>query len=127
MIPSLMDLSAACDLCLSFPHAESGTPFGPEVLVFKVGGKLFALTSPEEFPPRLNLKCNPDRAVVLREEYDAITPGFHMNKRHWNTVRLDGSIPASLVRELVRHSYDLVVAGLPAAARSALTGSLQAP
>ncbi len=115
-----MDLSAACDLCLSFPAAELDTPFGPEVLVFKVAGKLFALTSPEEFPPRMNLKCDPDRAVELREAYEAIIPGFHMNKRHWNTVRLDGSLPSALVRELVRHSYDLVVAGLPAGKRAVL-------
>ena len=115
-----MDLSAACDLCLSFPQVESATPFGPDVLVFKVAGKLFALTSPEEYPPRLNLKCDPDRAVALREVYDAILPGYHMNKRHWNTVLLDGSLPATLVRELVRNSYDLVVAGLPKAMRSAL-------
>ena len=115
-----MDLAAACELCLTFPQAELDTPFGPEVLIFKVAGKLFALTSPEEFPPRMNLKCDPDRAVELREEYDAVTPGFHMNKRHWNTVRLDGSLPSVLVRELVRHSYDLVVAGLPAGKRAAL-------
>jgi predicted DNA-binding protein (MmcQ/YjbR family) len=115
-----MDLSACCDLCLSFPHVEEDTPFGPDTLVFKVAGKLFALTAPGEFPPRMNLKCDPERALRLREEYDAVTPGYHMNKRHWNTVRLDGSLPSNLVRGLVRHSYDLVVAGLPAAVRQKL-------
>lgn len=119
----IMDLSAACDLCLSFPHVESDTPFGPDVLVFKVAGKLFAVTVPGDFPPRLNLKCDPGRAVALRAEYDEIMPGYHMNKRLWNTVRLNGSLPSALVADLVRHSYDLVVAGLPAGLRRKLAGS----
>ena len=115
-----MDLPAACGLCYSFSLAESCPLFGPEVLAFKVAGKLFALTSLAEFPPCLNLMGDPERSIVLREGYVAITPGFHMNRRHWNTVRLDGSLPSALVCELIRHSYNLVVAGLPAAARSAL-------
>ncbi len=115
-----MDLTAACELCLSLPHVEETTPFGPDVLVFKVAEKLFALTDPEAFPPRMNLKCDPDRAIALREEYEGITPGFHMNKRHWNTVLLDGSVPSALVRQLIRYSYDLVVAGLPASKRREL-------
>ncbi len=119
-----MDLSAACDLCLSLPHVEADTPFGPDTLVFKVAGKLFSLTSPEEFPPRMNLKCDPDRAIELRERYDAITPGYHMNKRHWNTVRLDGSLSSGMIEDLVRHSYGLVVAGLPAAVRQKISGTL---
>ncbi|MBX3741988.1 MAG: MmcQ/YjbR family DNA-binding protein [Akkermansiaceae bacterium] len=108
-----MDLPEAIDLCLSLPGAEETTPFGPDVLVYKVGGKVFALTDPGDFPPRMNLKCDPTRAVTLREEYESIIPGYHMNKRHWNTVRIDRSVPASLLRELIRHSYDLVVASLP--------------
>jgi hypothetical protein len=115
-----MDLASVCELCLSFPLVEDALPFGPETLVFKVAGKVFALTAPEEYPPRMNLKCDPDRAVTLREEYDGIIPGWHMNKKHWNTVRLDGSVPSAVVRELVRHSYDLVVAGIPASKRRAL-------
>ena len=110
-----MDLASVCEWCLSFPHVEETLPFGPETLVFKVAGKVFALTAPEEYPPRINLKCDPDRAVTLREDHEGITPGWHMNKRHWNTVLLNGTVPAALVKELVRHSYDLVVAGLPAA------------
>lgn len=95
-------------------------PFGPDVLVYKVGGKAFALTVPDQFPSRMNLKCDPERAIALREEYEAIVPGYHMNKRHWNTLMLDGSLPSKLVRELIDHSYDLVVAGLPRAARDLL-------
>jgi predicted DNA-binding protein (MmcQ/YjbR family) len=112
-----MDLAAVCAFCQDLPGSVEDTPFGPDVLVYKVGGKLFALTDPGDHPPRVNLKCDPDRAVELREEYDAVRPGYHMNKKHWNTVILDGSVPSPLVRDLVRHSYDLVVSGLPAAQR----------
>jgi len=112
-----MDLPDAIELCLSFPGAEETTPFGPENLVYKVGGKIFAITDPGEFPPRMNLKCDPDRSMSLREEYEAIKPGYHMNKRHWNTVTFDRSIPKKLAAELIRHSYDLVVASLPKSKR----------
>ena len=88
-------------------------PFGPDTLVYKVGGKMFALTSPDDFPSAVSLKCDPERALELRDTYRAITPGYHLNKRHWNTLILDDSVPAKLVRELVDHSYHLVVAGLP--------------
>lgn len=112
-----MDLADVIALCLSLPGAEETQPFGPEALVYKVGGKLFAITVPEDFPARVNLKCDPDRAIELRDEHKAILPGWHMNKKHWNTVILDGSLPPRLVAELVRHSYDLVVASLPARLR----------
>lgn len=112
-----MDLASVCAFCQSLPGAVEDTPFGPDVLVFKVAGKLFALTDPQEHPARVNLKCDPGRAVELREEYEAVVPGYHMNKKHWNTVVLDGSLPPGLVRELVQHSYDLVVASLTAAKR----------
>ncbi len=108
-----MDLPDAIARCLAKPGAEASTPFGPEVLVYKVGGKMFALTDPGAFPPRINLKCDPDRAAALREENDAVIPGYHMNKRHWNTVTLDGSLTPALVADLIDHSYDLVVASLP--------------
>jgi predicted DNA-binding protein (MmcQ/YjbR family) len=103
-----MDLPDLIAHCLSKPGAEETTPFGPETLVYKVGGKIFALTSPDEFPPRVNLKCDPERALELRDQYEAISPGYHMNKRHWNTLILDGSLPDPLVRELIDHSYLLV-------------------
>jgi len=115
-----MDLPDVIEHFLSKPGAEETTPFGPDVLVYKVAGKMFALTSPGDFPATINLKCDPDRSVMLREEHPAITPGYHMNKRHWNTLILDGSLPSRLLRELIDHSYDLVVASLPKAAREQL-------
>lgn len=96
------------DYCLTRKGASEGTPFGEQTLVFKVGGKIFALISLERVPPRANLKCDPDRALELRDRYPAITPGYHMNKRHWNSLELDGSLPVQLVRELIDHSYALV-------------------
>jgi predicted DNA-binding protein (MmcQ/YjbR family) len=103
-----VDLLDVIEYCLSLPGAEETQPFGPDVLVYKVGGRMFAATRPEMYPPRVNLKCDPERAIELREEYVSITPGWHMNKVHWNTVVLDGSVPSRLVRELVHHSYALV-------------------
>ncbi|MEU9432029.1 MmcQ/YjbR family DNA-binding protein [Streptomyces sp. NPDC048252] len=105
-------------LCLSFDAAVEDFPFRPEISVFKVGGKLFALTTLDARPLTVNLKCDPDDAVRLRGEHEGlIVPGWHMNKRHWNTVTVDGELPDRLVRELVEDSYDLVVAGLPRAER----------
>ncbi|MFF0199536.1 MmcQ/YjbR family DNA-binding protein [Streptomyces sp. NPDC005017] len=101
-------------LCLSFNAAVEDFPFRPEISVFKVRGKLFALTDLGARPLTVNLKCDPDDAVRLRTEHEGlIVPGYHMNKRHWNTVTADGTLPDGLVRELVEDSYDLVVAGLP--------------
>ena len=116
-----MSPSALTAMLLSLPHVEESTPFGPEHFVEKVGGKVFAIYSPGEEPLRLNLKCDPERAVELREEHEAIIPGYHMNKRHWNTLVLDGSLPAGLVKELIRHSYDLVFASLPKKTRETLS------
>jgi predicted DNA-binding protein (MmcQ/YjbR family) len=115
-----MDLPDVIAHCLSLPGAEETTPFGPEALVYKVSGKMFAVTVPEDFPARINLKCDPERAIELRDEHKAIKPGWHMNKKHWNTVILDGSLPPKLIRELVEHSYQLVVDALPKKAREAL-------
>ena len=117
-----MDLPDAIEHFLSKPGAEETTPFGPDVLVYKVAGKMFALAVPDDFPSRINLKCDPERALLLRDQYPAIQPGYHMNKRHWNTVVLDGSLPSSLVKELIDHSYELVVAALPKAQRAKLGG-----
>ncbi len=108
-----MTSSRLQEILFSFPGAEESTPFGPETIVHKVGGKLFALHSPANEPLRLNLKCDPERAILLREEYESILPGYHMNKRHWNTLVLDGTLTATLVRELVAHSYTLVLDSLP--------------
>ncbi|MFB7714935.1 MmcQ/YjbR family DNA-binding protein [Streptomyces sp. NPDC056105] len=103
-------------LCLSFNAAVEEFPFNPDTSVFKVLGKLFALTNLDARPLTVNLKCDPEDAVRLRAEHDAIVPGWHMNKRHWNTVTV-GQLPDRMVRELVEDSYDLVVAGLPRAER----------
>ncbi|MFD8233207.1 MmcQ/YjbR family DNA-binding protein [Streptomyces sp. NPDC059696] len=104
--------------CLSFNGAVEDFPFSPEVSVFKVGGKLFALSFLDARPLTVNLKCDPDEAVRLRGEHEGlVVPGWHMNKRHWNTVTVDGGLPDRLVRELIEDSYDLVVAGLPRAER----------
>jgi predicted DNA-binding protein (MmcQ/YjbR family) len=107
------------ELCRSFPGAVPEHPFGPETTVYKVSGKLFALVALAAEPPlRINLKCEPLLAEQLRADHPAtILPGYHMNKRHWNTVVLDGSLARDFVVELVEDSYDLVVEGLPAARR----------
>ncbi|MEU3098610.1 MmcQ/YjbR family DNA-binding protein [Streptomyces sp. NPDC006967] len=108
-------------LCLSFNAAVEDFPFNPETSVFKVRGKMFALTNLDAAPLKANLKCAPEDAIRLRAEHpDLIVPGWHMNKRHWNTVTADGALPDRLVRELVEDSYDLVVAGLPRADRRRL-------
>lgn len=104
--------------CLDFNAAVEDFPFGAETSVFKVAGKMFALAALDGRPLTVNLKCEPENAVRLRAEYPSlIVPGWHMNKRHWNTVTVDGDLPDRLVRELVEDSYDLVVAGLPRAER----------
>nr|WP_202558310.1 MmcQ/YjbR family DNA-binding protein [Streptomyces sp. SID5789] len=106
------------DFCLSFNASLEDFPFNPETSVFKVLGKMFALSSLNGHPLTVNLKCDPDEAVRLRGEYPGlVVPGWHMNKRHWNTVTADGGLPDRVVRELVEDSYDLVVAGLPRADR----------
>lgn len=115
-----MDLPDTIEYFLSKQGAEETTPFGPDVLVYKVGGKAFALTMPDKFPSRINLKCDPDRAVELRDQYEAILPGYHMNKRHWNTVILDGTVPTALIREMIDMSHELVVASLTKAERAKL-------
>lgn len=103
--------------CLSFNDVAEEFPFGPEASVFKVAGKMFALSSLDASPLTVNLKCDPEIAVQLRAAHPEIVPGWHMNKRHWNTVTVDAKLPDQQVRELVEDSYDLVVAGLPKAQR----------
>lgn len=95
-------------------------PFGPQAMVFKAGGKIFAIVGVDDAPTPLSLKCDPLEAEALRAEYPAITPGYHLNKRHWNTVRLDGTVPDELVVDMIDSSYDLIVASLPRAERERL-------
>ncbi len=116
----MMELPDVIAHCLSLPGAEETTPFGPEALVYKVCGKMFAVTVPEDFPPRINLKCDPERAIELRDKYESIQPGWHMNKKHWNTVTLNRTLPPKLIRELVEHSYQLVVNSLSKKVRESL-------
>ena len=106
--------------CLGKAAATEGTPFGPDNIVFKVHGKMFALLALDEVPPRVNLKCDPDLALELRDRYEQVRPGYHMNKRHWNTVEL-GGIPEKKIREMIDHSYTLIASGLPRKEREKLS------
>jgi predicted DNA-binding protein (MmcQ/YjbR family) len=106
--------------CLGRRGAVEGFPFGEQVSVFKVGGKMFAISGLRSSPLQVSVKCEPDLAVQLRATYPAIQPGYHLNKRHWNTITLDGSLPDEMVLDMIEDSYDLVVAGLPPATRVAL-------
>jgi predicted DNA-binding protein (MmcQ/YjbR family) len=108
------------DCCLSFSGAEETFPFNPETSVFKVGGKMFALSRLGEDSLRVSLKCDPRLAEALREAHAAVIPGYHLNKQHWNTVILDGSLSDATVQEMIEDSYDLVVSKLPKAQRTAL-------
>lgn len=103
-----MDIEQLRDYCLSKPRVEESLPFGPDTLVFKVDGKIFLLTSLDRFPLQFNVKCNPDLAIDLREQYPSITPGFHMNKKHWNTILIDGTLTIQQLRQFIDHSYNLV-------------------
>lgn len=106
--------------CLAKPGSAEEYPFGDEVAVFKVAGRIFALVPLFGSPANISLKCDPELALGLRARYAAITAGYHLNKRHWNTVELDGSVPDEELLELIGHSYDLVVARLTRAQRSSL-------
>ncbi len=114
-----MYLEEIRDYCLSKKGTEETFPFDQTTLVFKVFGKMYALIDVDE-ARSINLKCDPERAEELREQYEGIIPGYHMSKKHWNTVLLDGSINRSLVMELIDHSYDLVYASLPKKLRNEL-------
>jgi predicted DNA-binding protein (MmcQ/YjbR family) len=107
--------------CSELPGAEETYPFGEGVAVMKVGGKMFALVPLTDGPGSVNLKCEPARALELRDAYAGIRPGYHQDKRHWNTVALDGSVEDEVVRGLIEDSYDLVVARLPRSVRADLT------
>ena len=110
------------DLCSKLPAAVEDYPFGDGAAVFKVGGRMFALVALEGNPGSVNLKCDPALALELRARYSAVRPGYHMNKRHWNTVDLDGSVPDGELREMIEHSYELIVTALPRAQRDRLPG-----
>jgi predicted DNA-binding protein (MmcQ/YjbR family) len=109
----LMNVESFQSYCLAKAGVTEEFPFGDQTMVYKVMGKVFALASLDATPFRFNLKCDPELALQLREEYDAVLPGYHMNKKHWNTVLSDGSIKDQSLRQWIDHSYDLVVASLP--------------
>lgn len=115
-----MNRDDVLDVCAGLPGAAEDYPFGDGVAVFKVAGRMFALVSLEGEPASVNLKCEPDLAVELRARHAAVRPGYHQNKRHWNTVELDGSVDDGELAWMIEHSYELVVAGLPKAAREGL-------
>ena len=113
-----MDTVEFREYCLTKPKVTEGTPFGETVLVFKVAGKMFALVSLDEVPATANLKCDPDLALDLRDRYEQVRPGYHMNKKHWNTVEIEGGIPEPELCKMIDHSYDLVVQSLRRASHS---------
>ncbi len=117
-----MNMEELREYCLRKPGAEESFPFGEETLVFKVGGKVFLIASLTE-GNQFNVKCDPERAIELRERYEEVQPGYHMNKRHWNTVRMDGALKAKAIREMIDHSYEIIVAGLPKKVREKLVVS----
>jgi predicted DNA-binding protein (MmcQ/YjbR family) len=115
-----MNPSELREYCLSLAGAEETFPFGPNTSVFKVAGKMFALSQLGADSLRVSLKCEPELAEALRVAHAAVLPGYHLNKRHWNTVIIDGSLSDDAIRDLIEDSYDLVVANLPPAGRRAL-------
>jgi predicted DNA-binding protein (MmcQ/YjbR family) len=115
-----MNIEQYRELCLSLPHVTEDMPFDENVLVFRIGGKIFTLFDVNDFTS-VNLKCDPERAIELREQNDGILPGYHMSKKHWNTIRMDGSVDDQLISELVHHSYDLVFKSLTAVKRKELS------
>lgn len=112
-----MNIEELREYCISKKGVTESFPFDEVTLVFKVGGKMFALTNLDG-EPSVNLKCDPEKAIELREQYSAIIPGYHMSKIHWNTVYMDRSLPENLIKELIDLSYELVLASLPKAKRN---------
>ena len=108
----MLNLDQIKQYCVRKPGTREEYPFGPDTLVFKVMSKMYALVSENNNPLRINLKCDPEQAPVLRSMHDSILPGYHMNKEHWNTIVLDGSFPNELLFRMIDESYELVAAGL---------------
>lgn len=115
-----MNFAQARDYLLGKPEAVQDYPFGPEVAVFKVAGKMFATLVETDGVPYSNLKCDPQEAIMLRDLFDEVAPGYHMNKKHWNTVRLDGDLPRGEIERMIDNSYTLVTKSLPKKTRQSL-------
>ncbi|MCA1928802.1 MmcQ/YjbR family DNA-binding protein [Rheinheimera sp.] len=115
-----MDFSLARDYCLGLLGTEEDFPFGPNIYVYKVKGKIFAILGTDQGKTRLNLKCDPDEALALRDIFPAIQPGYHMNKKHWNTLNLNYTVPEQEIKRQIEQSRLLVIQGLPKAQRQLL-------
>jgi len=103
-----MNIETLREYCLSKADAEEAFPFGPDTLVYKVNGKVFLIAGLDSQPLSFNVKCDPDKAIELREEFECVKPGYHMNKKHWNTIVVDGSVSSKQLKEWIDHSYELV-------------------
>ncbi len=115
-----MNIEELREYCLSLKNAEEAMPFGPDILLFKIGGKIFLLVGLDNNPLQFNVKCDPEKAVELRERYDCVIPGYHMSKKHWNTIIINGVIPEKLIRQWITDSYNLVISGLSKAEQKRL-------
>ena len=115
-----MNIETLREYCLSKKAVTEDFPFGESTLVFRVKNKIFLLVALDANPLQFNAKCDPGKAIELREEYDAVKPGYHMNKKHWNTVIIDGSISTRVIKEMIDDSYDLIVQSLPKKSREEL-------
>ena len=112
-----MNIETLREYCLAKAGVQEGFPFGEDTLVFKVAGKIFLLTGLTNNPLQFNAKCDPDKAIELREKHTAVQPGYHMNKKHWNTIIADGSLSNALLKEIIDDSYNLIVQSLPKSVR----------
>jgi predicted DNA-binding protein (MmcQ/YjbR family) len=108
-----MNIEELRDYCLSLDKVTEGLPFGPSVLVFKVGGKMFLLAALDTTPLQFNVKCEPNEAIALREKFECVLPGYHMSKTHWNTIIINGEASNAHLKEWINNSYKLIVASLP--------------
>jgi predicted DNA-binding protein (MmcQ/YjbR family) len=108
-----MNIEELREYCLSKKAVAESLPFGPDTLVFKVMDKVFLLAGMDADPLEFNVKCDPEKAILLRDQYGCVLPGYHMNKKHWNTIIVDGSVSGGILKEWITHSYELVVSGLP--------------
>jgi len=115
-----MNTEEISDFCHHLPHVTADFPFDETTLVFRVAGKIFLLMSLDSHPVQFNAKSDPQKAIAWREAYSAITPGYHMNKTHWNTVICDGSVPNKVIKQCIEDSYQLICKGLPAKTRKSL-------
>jgi len=118
-----MNVEEIHNYCLNKREVTEGMPFGDTVVVYKVAGKIFLLVSLDETPLQFNAKCDPEKAIELREQYGCVQPGYHMNKKHWNTIKVDGSASDKLLMEWIDHSYDMVVKGFSQKQRMSLQRS----